>query len=418
MLRGGAFTLLTVFSWALSAGLTPAFGQLLPIGPYNPSKSTGMEELEEVPAIPSRLSGSISPSRKTLQAPKKFTDTLPVPSYAEAGEGVTDLRDGVVELITERYQNGKVRIQRYVRQDAQRNYLNHGTWTAYSPQGKLLAQGDYQDGKRHGKWMREMSNLGVEAGFQGPFTSQADFVDGQLNGTWTVFDTAQRLVASWDFKSGQLDGKTAAWYPNGQQKSEMNFVQGQPDGEALLYNSQGRVIRKDYYRDGKQLVPVVSRYDNKQKETEGWLLRSDFVFQSRFDWWNGVAEIYRETSSGEDQKIGKWVQWYRNGQLKYVGHFEQGEAVGKHAWWHENGQRQLVGEYETGLREGLWTRWHVNGQRHEEGEYLAGSKFGEWTVWNDQGQVAASQSMTHAEQNVGVPRKTEKRQVSYPRVGQ
>ena len=418
MLRGGAFTQLTVFACAMAACTAPAFAQLLPITPYNKSEPVGMEDLEEVPAIPSRPDRARQSLQDTLLAPKKFANSLPSPTYAEAGEEVVEPRDGAVEMITERYQNGKVRIQRYVRQDASRNYVNHGTWTAYSQQGKLLAQGEFQNGKLHGKWLRELPRLGVEAGFQGPFTSQADFSDGELNGTWTIFDAAQRLVASWDFKAGQLDGKTAAWFPGGQQKSEMTFVQGQPDGEALLYNNQGRVIRKDYYRDGKQLIPVVSRYDNKQKETEGWLLRSDFVFKTRFDWWEGIAEIQREKSTGEDRKIGKWVQWHRNGQLKYVGNFDQGEAIGKHSWWHENGQRQLAGEYETGLREGLWTRWHVNGQRHEEGEYLAGSKFGEWTSWDNQGQVASSQRAIPAEQNVGIPRTLQKKQVSYPRVGQ
>lgn len=418
MLRGGAFTQLTVFAWAMVASTAPTFAQLLPISPYNNSEPVGMEELEEVPAIPSRPTRVSPNSQETLRTPKKFADSLPSPTYAEAGEEATEPRDGAVEMITERYANGKVRIQRYVCQDANRNYVNHGTWTAYSPQGKMLAQGEFQDGKMHGKWMRELPRLGVQAGFQGPFTSQADFKYGELHGTWTIFDAAQRLVASWDFKAGELDGKTAAWFPNGQQKSEMTFVDGQPDGEALLYNNQGRLVRKDYYRDGKQLIPVVSRYDNKQKETEGWLLRSNFVFKSHFDWWHGIAEIHRENSAGEDQKVGKWVQWYRNGQLKYVGHFDQGDAVGKHSWWHENGQRQLAGEYETGLREGLWTRWHVNGQRHEEGEYLAGSKFGEWTSWDAQGQVASSEGSGTAEQNAGIPRKIQKRQVSYPRVGQ
>ena len=50
---------------------------------------------------------------------------------APTGEGIVDA--GKVELVTERYPNGKVKIEREVGQDAAGNYINQGSYKIYNP---------------------------------------------------------------------------------------------------------------------------------------------------------------------------------------------------------------------------------------------------------------------------------------------
>ena len=293
------------------------------------------------------------------------------------------------ELITERYPNRAVRLQRYVIQDADRNYVNQGSWMMLDPQGQVIAQGEYQNGKQQGAWMRIMPEFpAVAPGFQAPFTSQAEFDNGELHGAWTIVDSQQRVVGSWQFSRGQLDGAATTWHPNGQQRREMTFARGIPDGESTAWKPDGQIWAREFYRDGKQLVPVVTWHDRQQKESEGWMVRSNFTIHAKTDWWNGTIEITREETAGKDVKTGKWTEWYANGTVKFEGAFEAGKAVEQHVWWHPNGQKMLAGTYDSGMQEGRWTEWHATGTKQVEGDYIAGTKAGTWTTWSEDGLVA------------------------------
>jgi antitoxin component YwqK of YwqJK toxin-antitoxin module len=303
------------------------------------------------------------------------------------------------EVITERFPNRAVKIQRSIRQDRERNYVNDGPWTMFDEQGNVAAQGEYLDGRRHGDWMRVLDRFaGAEAVFQPPFTSQAHFEHGELHGTWTVVDSQQRIVGSWEFERGVLHGTVTLWYPEGQQRQEMHFARGIPNGEATAWKRDGSIAVREFYRDGEQLVPVVTWHDKQQKESEGWMIRSSFTIDTEVDWWNGIVEIVRQDRAGEDQRTGKWTEWYPNGIVRYTGSFENGAPIGEHVWWHENGQRRVAGTYQNGNREGRWTTWHTNGHKQEEGEFLAGVKDGTWTVWSESGEIVDAEQLTASEQ--------------------
>lgn len=368
-----------------------------------------------------RLTFCVAAAASALLAGSSQSEELPTPPPRPTLLGVEEIRPGFVtrdvaaqsspqekkatptgELITERYPNRAIKVQRYVVQDADRNYVNHGSWTMMDPQGRVLAQGEYRNGKRHGSWTRLLPDFGaVDPQFRPPFTSQAVFQNGTLHGTWTVTDSHQRVVGSWEFADGKLHGVSTTFYPSGNQRREMKFNNGAPDGEAMAWRPNGQVWGREFFREGKQLVPVVTWHDRKQKESEGWLVRSNFTIETNADWWNGILEITRNETEGEDVKTGKWTEWYAGGNKKFTGTYDRGDAIGEHVWWHENGQKMLVGNYRNGLADGRWTQWHSTGMRQEEGMYLAGVKSGQWTTWAEDGQVVSVEDMTGREMIAG-----------------
>ncbi len=308
------------------------------------------------------------------------------------------------ELITERYANRAVKIQRAVKQDEQRNYVNHGPWMMWDPQGRVIAQGEYLHGRREGQWFRTLASFaGVQGDFQPPFTSQATFEQGRLHGMWTVVDSQNKIVGSWEFKQGVLDGSATIWYPGGQQKQEMAFRDGLPDGESIAWKQDSTIWAREYYRRGKQLVPLVNWYDKEHKESEGWVLRSNIEWSTQVDWWAGTIEVTRNETAGEELRVGKWTEWHINGTVRYSGTFEQGLPVGEHSWWHQNGQRLLSGVYRDGQRDGRWTKWHANGQKQEEGSFLTGAKDGEWIAWSDTGEVIRTEQLAAGSPTVDGP---------------
>ena len=54
------------------------------------------------------------------------------------------------EVIKERFSNGSVRVEREVTQDTAGIYVNHGMWKTWDERGTLVAQGEFQHGKRTG----------------------------------------------------------------------------------------------------------------------------------------------------------------------------------------------------------------------------------------------------------------------------
>ena len=364
--------LLVGFSWS------PAACEELPKPPllHEPEVAESMQAIEEL--LPT------TPLRK------------PIPGYQSAAPRTRS----APEQIVERYPNRMIRIQRQVIQDEHRNYVNHGPWKEFDPQGRVIAEGEYQMGKRHGAWTQWTASFSNDTSeFTPPFLSRAPFVEGQLHGTWTVVDSLQRKVGSWDFQRGQLHGKAQRWYATGQPQEEQAFRAGQFDGEFMYWLPNGTVIRKEFFRAGKQLIPVVDWYDNQQKKAEGWLQTPPQSVHVEIDWKQGILEILREGNPGQEVRVGEWSEWHPNGTLSFRGEYALGQPTGEHTWWHENGQKMVVGHYRDGLQERLWTRWYANGQKQREGIYVAGTQRGTWRTWAEDGQLVSAEPMDRPSSN-------------------
>jgi antitoxin component YwqK of YwqJK toxin-antitoxin module len=103
------------------------------------------------------------------------------------------------EVIRERYDNRRVKLEREVVQDAEQNYINHGKWKMWDPEGNIIVEGRYEYNERGGVWTRiyrtpEVKLLTIAPFRQGqlPLVSQANFKDGKLHGKWVIYDANKR----------------------------------------------------------------------------------------------------------------------------------------------------------------------------------------------------------------------------------
>ena len=137
-----------------------------------------------------------------------------------------------IEVIRERYPNRAVKIEREVTQDADGNYVNHGSWKMWDAQGSLMVEGQYQYDHRIGVWNRWYRTAEIELlkavpynSFHGPFISQASFDLGRLNGKWTIYDSHQHKISEWEFVDGERHGNFTWWFPTGQKMRECHYEQ-------------------------------------------------------------------------------------------------------------------------------------------------------------------------------------------------
>ena len=90
-------------------------------------------------------------------------------------------------------------------------------------------------------------------------------------------------------------------------------------------------------------------------------------------------------------RAGKWISYYENGQIKKEGIYKDGWKDGIWIQWFEDGQKKVECRHkgtiidpksETSVHDGKYTVWTQDGQIKQEGFYINGFK--EWeNVYND-----------------------------------
>lgn len=305
---------------------------------------------------------------------------------------------GQVEVVRERYPNGKVHIERQVTLDAQGNYVNHGSWKMFNNSEQVIAEGHYDMGKRVGTWTRwygrgDAPVLGQYPfnRFKPPFVSVATFSDDKLDGEWLVADADQRKCLQISYAEGKRHGPVISWLPNGKTFQQAAYNHGVPVGDFFEIDKKGELELKGTYVDGRRLVTMSTYYDErrqKQQKTEELYLAPTTVETTPDDFWNLRFAEY--TTQGEGMRHGPSKAWYENGTQQHEGLYELGKKSGTFTFWHPNGQVSATGDYRNDVPTGLWVWWHEMGQKAAIGKYDDGVLLGKWRWWNENGRLARS----------------------------
>lgn len=321
-----------------------------------------------------------------LREPKPLNGSAVAPTLVPSGDQ---------EVVRERYPNRNVKVERHVAQDAEGNFVNHGSWTMWDESGRLMGSGDYAQGKREGTWIRnfiagecELVNGPLGKQFTGPFVSTAIFENDTLEGPWTIVDAKGRTVFEWNFHQGKRHGRCSWYYPNGEVWREVEYDNGEPDGEFTEWAPDGKVIASEKFTDGNRELVQIEWYSPGIKKTEATYLMARESTEVTIDWWNGMYRIKVVGKEGEDQRHGPWSTWYPNGQLAAQGHYRHDKPEGVFTFWHSNGQKSIEGAYDNGAQIGRWTWWHDNGLRAIAGEFEDGDQIGAWSWWQPNGKLA------------------------------
>ena len=241
------------------------------------------------PALAPALNAAAAPAIPSAPEQKS-----PAATSTRAKGAAADVLDmGKLEVVTERYADGKVKIEREVGQDAAGNYINQGMFKLYSPSGEVLKAGEFLNGKQQGKWTQQLLrddahlfSASQDKQLPGPFTSEATFQDGHLHGTWTIKDSHGQNIVQWNFDNGTPAGTWTWWHSNGQKRLEATFVNGALNGDVLEWDTDGKTVNQIAYVDGKCVVKTVGWYTLGRKRYEGTYLRAANMPEANYDWWN------------------------------------------------------------------------------------------------------------------------------------
>lgn len=358
---------------------------LQPAGLTDTTDETDLAPIpEEEAALPEALQPEVA--APAAEVPQAAETKVPAPAT---------LAEDTSEVIEERYPNGTLKIAREVIQDAQGNYLNHGSWKMFNERGALLVEGQYYEDQRHGVWNRwyqagEVAFLRQKpyTDFSAPFISQGIFDSGDLHGAWIISDAKHRKVCEIRFSHGEREGVATWYHANGRKMREMKFDKGVVHGDVVEWHPDGAVASKDVYDQGRRQIMQTVHYGGDAKKFSGQFLEPPLVAKKLDDWWKGEMASY--ASTGKPIKHGPYTAWHPNGAVRMKGEYKYDIPVGVFTWSYANGQKSLEGMYEDGKQQGEWSWWHDNGQRSIRGEFAAGNPAGKWIWWNTEGKVAQS----------------------------
>lgn len=329
-------------------------------------------------------------------------ESLP-PTKQQKGSESDDVDEGVVrllkplnvdpkasEVLSQRYPDGKLQIERRVVRDQFGNYLNDGKWKMYHTDGQLMGLGRFDNGQMIGVWQRvhfsRDSAWFQTADFQGfefPLVSTADFKDGQMDGLWVIKDSQQRKIFQLAYRDGRRQGTGSWWHSNGQLKRQLQCRDDLLHGQWQEWDENGKLVRENWFREGRRISKNTSYFRENRPEVEQSYLEPKLELVEADDWWNARLGSYEPT--GEVVQEGPVRAWYDNGQRHMAGFFEDGMKEGEFAWWHPNGTRKLLGHYDQGQRTGRWTWWHDNGIKAAEVDFEKDLPVSTLLTWDENG---------------------------------
>lgn len=347
---------------------------------------------------------TMSASSRADEAPKlRMPQSFLSPSQVEVSDEITpDTRersvlstDGAIETVRERYPDGGIKVERGVTLDAEGNYVNHGGWRMLTPQGNIIAEGQYDMGKRVGIWTRfhgrnesPVLNEFPFNRFKPPFVSTANYTDGLMDGEWLIVDSEDHKCMQISLRNGQRHGPAITWSPNGKTFRQATYDQGMPVGDVLEANSKTNELeRSASYMNGRKVITKASHYEkSRQKKTEAMYLAAKTVQKTPDDFWNLRFAEY--TTEGSDLRHGPAKAWFENGKQRLEGYYQEGMKNGTFTYWHPNGQVAASGEFKNDQFHGMWVWYHENGLKSSIGKYDGGALVGEWRWWGEDGRLA------------------------------
>ena len=84
---------------------------------------------------------------------------------------------------------------------------------------------------------------------------------------------------------------------------------------------------------------------------------------------------------------GKWISFYKNGNIKSIINWKDGKLNGKYIIYENNGMKSTETVYKDGKENGYYYLYNTNGTYRTKGAYVMGKPVGEWEYYDKNGKL-------------------------------
>ena len=263
-------------------------------------------------------------------------------------------------------------------------YLNgkrNGQGKEYYRNGNIKFEGEYLNGKKwYGKGYNPTKKLEYELingkgyvkeynNYNNQIKYEGEYLNGERNGKGKEYDYEMRIEYEGEYLNGNRNGKGKEYDYDGKTEFKIEYINGEKNGKVKEYDYNGRLKFEGEYLCGK-------KWNGK-----GYNNNHDIIYELK----NGKGYVieYEENSisfEGEylyGEKNGKGKEYDYSGKLSFSGEYINGERNGRGHEYYENGEIKFEGEYLYDDK--IKGKEYLNGKLEFEGEYLYNRK------WNGKG---------------------------------
>lgn len=265
------------------------------------------------------------------------------------------------------------------------NYSNEkklGEQKEWHPNGVLKSVGTYNSEGLLSGCYRDYYSNGV------PEDSVFYNDKGELHGLAYFYDTDGKLHSTRTYKNGKVEVYTyynkagneihksslkatqfASYYPNGTMRRTGAVKDGLNEGVWTNYDSQGRTLVKENYRNDELNGEVISYY------ASGTPYLNCFYANNEYD--------------------GLYVRYYRSGKKSIEGYYKNGEKVGEWKEYLDNDVVSKISYYgNDGELQGWETEYTVDGKLKRK-KYYIGGRLQKYVRYDKDEQVLDSCNLKH-----------------------
>ena len=325
-----------------------------------------------------------------------------------------------------------------------KNALLDSNWIFYDIKGNKILEENYFQNKKHGKVIKydknenhkQITNFknGLKEGRETIFFNNSQkikkinyYLNDKKHGVCLEYDKNQNIITITKYNMGIInnkeeinrrdrDGKKhGTWkefYETGKLKKEENYFHGVIDGLIKKYNKKGGIENIQVYKEGieeKQKIKLNIEL-SKLNDDKGNILVG-VVYENKK---NGLFKVYNSNQEiinykfykndtllregmydSVNQKIGKWIYYYPNKNIKKSGFYINGKKDSLWEYYYKNGNIQQRGKYINNLPEEKWVWWYNNQQIKREEIYSKGKENGVVIELDSTGKILTKGNYIH-----------------------
>jgi len=218
------------------------------------------------------------------------------------------------------------------------NGLKSGTWRVY-PNPKTSSDtfpsriDHYENGMRNGFHTAYRN---------GKISEEAYYKNDVLNGSSKTWNVQGLLIASENYKDGNLDG-ISNYYETGLIRS-VQYSKGKKNGVEKQVDAKGNPLYINWYKQGV-LDSVYTYHPNGKIATSriykyypGFVRTEEFSFYTE---WDDAGNILLKGRYHFGEKDQDWTTYYPNGKIKSVTPYSSGKIKGIYKKWYANGKEMI-----------------------------------------------------------------------------
>ncbi|MCG9912284.1 MAG: toxin-antitoxin system YwqK family antitoxin [Flavobacteriales bacterium] len=157
---------------------------------------------------------------------------------------------------------------------------------------------------------------------------------------------------------------------------------GKKEGLWVTYDSRGKHLRFDEFKQGNRHGFVYENDDHGHARAEGWFYEGKPA---------GVHRMYNHGTLEKETNYedGSFKEYYANGSVRKEGRLKENRLHGNMVQFYENGNRLSENVYENGKKNGVQKYYYMNGSLQAEYSTVMDALSGPYKEFHENGKIAA-----------------------------